>query len=68
MANPKTPEIDQRLYTIMKGVYREYTGEQLAEVLKLIRKEITEAEEAARLKAELKRLKNLVKDQEDQPS
>jgi hypothetical protein len=65
MANPKPPEVDQRLYTIMKGVYREYTGEQLAEVLKLIRKEIQEAEEAARLKAELKRLKSLAKENVD---
>jgi len=65
MANPKPPEIDQRLYTIMKQVYAQYTGEQLAEVLKLIRKEITEAEEAARVKAELKRLKSLVKENVD---
>ena len=49
----------------MKQVYAQYTGEQLAEVLKLIRKEITEAEEAARVKAELKRLKSLVKENVD---
>ena len=56
------PPVDPRLYTVMKQIYAQYTGYQISEVIKVIRKEIQEAEEQTRIKAELKRLKALVKE------
>jgi hypothetical protein len=47
----------------MKQIYAQYTGYQIAEVIKVIRKEIQDEEEQVRVKAELKRLKALVKDE-----
>jgi hypothetical protein len=60
------PPVDPRLYTVMKQIYSQYTGYQIAEVIKVIRKEIQDEEEAQKLKAELKRLKSLVKDSLDE--
>lgn len=55
-------EVDRRLYTVLKQLYTQYTGQQIADAFAQIRKEFNEAEEQAKIKAELKRLKALVKD------
>ena len=56
--------MNQHIYTVMKQLYSKYTGEEIAEAIKQIRKEIQEEQEQARLKAELKRLKTLIKDEQ----
>lgn len=56
------PPINQQIYTVMKQLYSRYSGQEIAEVIAVIRKEITAAEEQAALRAELKLLKSQIKD------
>ncbi len=53
--------MNQHIYTVMKQLYSKYSGEEIAEAIKQIRKELTEAEEQARLKAQLKVLQGKIK-------
>lgn len=57
------PQINQQIYTVMKQLYSRYTGQEIADVIGVIRREIQEEQAQAELKAELKRLKTLVKDE-----
>lgn len=54
--------MNQHVYTVMKNLYSKYTGEEIAEAIKQIRKELQEAEEQAKLKAQLKLIQGKIKD------
>ena len=56
--------MNQQVYTVMKSLYSKYTGEEIAEAIKQIRKEITEAEAQAKLKVQLKLIQGKIKDPE----
>ena len=50
------PVINEKLYQIMSQVYQEYTGQQVADVVAKIRREIEAQKEADALDAEVSRL------------
>jgi hypothetical protein len=54
--------MNQHVYTVMKNLYSKYTGEEIAEAIRQIRKELTEAEEQVKLKAQLKLIQGKIKD------
>lgn len=54
--------MNQQVYTVMKNLYSKYTGEEIAEAIRQIRKELQEAEEQAKLKAQLKLIQGKIKD------
>lgn len=56
--------MNQHIYTVMKQLYSKYTGEEIAEAIKQIRKEIEEAKEQAELKRQLKVIQGKIKVQD----
>ena len=59
--------MNQQIYTVMKQLYSKYTGEEIAEAIKQIRREIQEAEEQRRLRAQLKVIQGKIKDEVIKP-
>jgi len=57
--------MNQHIYTVMKQLYSKYSGEEIAEAIKQIRKELTEAEEQAALKRQLKVIQGKIKVNDD---
>jgi hypothetical protein len=55
------PPINQQIYTVMKQLLSKYTEEEIADVVRIIRSEITEAEAEAKNKSTLKQFKARVK-------
>lgn len=59
--------MNQHIYTVMKQLYSKYSGEEIATAIKQIRKEIQDAEEQRRLRAELKVIQGKIKDEVIKP-
>lgn len=53
---PVEPVIDLKLYQKMREIYQEYTGQQVADVVARIRREIETEREAASLDRDIERL------------
>lgn len=53
---PVEPVIDEKLYQKMREIYQEYTGQQVADAVARIRREIEAEREAASLDRDIERL------------
>ena len=53
---PAEPVIDEKLYQKMREIYQEYTGQQVADAVARIRREIEAEREAASLDRDIERL------------
>ena len=56
--------MNQQLYTVLKQLYSKHTGQEIADVIAVIRKEIEEAKEQAELKRQLKVIQGKIKVQD----
>lgn len=53
--------MNQQLYTVLKQLYGRYTGQEIADVIAQIRKEISAEQEQAELKRQLKVIQGKIK-------
>ena len=53
---PAEPQIDEKLYQKMREIYQEYTGQQVADAVARIRREIEAQREADGLDIDIERL------------
>lgn len=56
MKNTPEPQVNTRLLTLMRQIYREYTGQEVAAVVAQVRRELTAQQEEQELDNEIERL------------